>query len=79
MTKQRYMITYNNTEVFFMDYSFKSAYEHAQDFIARNKDKYDMQLFYRNTSYFGPPWLLYETVNANKTTKSGEKPNHEQS
>lgn len=41
---------------FFFDHSFKTAHEHAQEFLRRNKEKREYTVFQRNYSSFGPTW-----------------------
>ncbi|CCC86368.1 hypothetical protein PPM_p0218 (plasmid) [Paenibacillus polymyxa M1] len=60
MEKQEAKIEYNNNEFFFFQHSFKTALEHANDFIARNKGKFEMKLFILNGSNYGQQWKLIE-------------------
>lgn len=60
--KQEAKIEYNGNEVFFFQYDFKSAMQHAQEFIERNKGKFEMKLFILNTSNFGPQWLFQKRI-----------------
>lgn len=57
MEKQEVKIeyTHNNdpVEVFFFKHSFKSAFEHAQEFVERNKGKFPMKVFVLNENYIG--------------------------
>ena len=64
MEKQEAKIEYNNNnnnnnnEIFFFKHSFKTALEHANDFIERNKGKFEMKLFILNGSNYGQQWKL---------------------
>lgn len=62
LEKQEAKIEYNNTAVFFFQHSFKTALEHANDFIERNKGKFEMKLFTLNKSSFGGQWTWLKTV-----------------
>lgn len=62
MPKQEIKIEYNGNEVFFFEHMFKSAYEHAREFIERNRGQFEMKLFVLNTRPFGEKWLLDEIV-----------------
>lgn len=57
MGKQEAKIEYNNQKVFFFAHSFKTALEHANDFVERNKGKFEMKLFVLNESNFGEKWI----------------------
>ncbi len=60
MSRQEAKIRYNNRgkerEVFFFAHNFKTALEHANDFVKRNKGKFEMKLFVLNESNFGEKW-----------------------
>ncbi|KJD43309.1 hypothetical protein [Paenibacillus terrae] len=58
MEKQEVKIEYNNNKVFFFKHSFKTALEHANDFIERNKGKFEMKLFILNERNFWRKWKL---------------------
>lgn len=60
MKKQEVKLEYNSEEVFFFEHGFKTAYEHANDFVKRNKGKFKMKLFLLNVSSYGEKWLLRE-------------------
>lgn len=45
-------------EWFFFDHSFKTGYQHAKDFIARNKKNYTLALYAVNDSPMGDKWKL---------------------
>lgn len=62
LKKQEVKIEYNQEKVFFFQHSFKSALEHANDFVKRNKGKFKMKLFVLNRSNFGEKWILKETL-----------------
>lgn len=62
MNKQEAKIEYNGNEVFFFQYDFKSALQHANEFIERNKGKFEMKLFILNRSNFGPQWLFQKRI-----------------
>lgn len=62
MEKQEVKIEYNKEKVFFFKYDFKSALQHANDFIKRNKGKFEMKLFLLNKSNFGEKWTLIKTI-----------------
>lgn len=62
MKKQEVKIEYDGTKVFFFQHSFKTALEHANDFIERNKGKFEMKLFLLNKSNFGEKWLFNKTI-----------------
>ena len=62
MGKQRVKIKSDKGEVFFSDYNFKTAFEHANEYIQRNKDKINMNVFYLNNSNFGPQWILSKII-----------------
>lgn len=62
MQKQEVKIEYNKEKVFFFAHSFKSAYEHANDFVERNQGKFEMKLFLLNSSNFGEKWILDKTI-----------------
>jgi len=59
---QKVKIAYENAEVFFFDHSFKTAHQHADDFVKRNKGKFAMRMFNLNTSDFGEQWLLEKVI-----------------
>lgn len=63
MEKQEVKIEYNQKEVFFFQHSFKTALEHANDFIQRNKGKFEMKLFMLNASNFGERWIFIKKYN----------------
>lgn len=65
MHKQEVMIKYNDKETFFFAYSFKTAMEHAEEFIERNKGIFQMKLFILNTSCFGEQWSWIKTIGGN--------------
>lgn len=58
MEKQEVKIEYDGNEVFFFNHSFKTAMQHALDFIERNKDKFIMKLYILNESSFGEKWIF---------------------
>lgn len=60
MEKQEIKIEYNENEVFFFPHSLKSALEHANNFVKRNKGEFKMKLFVLNESNFGEKWRLIE-------------------
>lgn len=62
MKKQEVKIEYNNQKVFFFAHSFKTALEHANDFVKRNKGKFEMQIFVLNERNFGEKWILKEVI-----------------
>lgn len=62
MKKQEAMIQYNGNEVFFFQHSFKSALEHAMEFVERNKGKFEMKVFFLNESSFGDRWFLFDEI-----------------
>lgn len=62
MQKQEVKIECNGNEFFFFKHSFKSAWEHANDFVERNKGKFEMKLFLLNESSFGERWILNQTI-----------------
>lgn len=62
MKKQEFKIEYDNAEVFFFQHSLKTAFEHANAFIERNKGKFEMKLFRLNRSNFGEKWILQEVI-----------------
>lgn len=66
MKKKEVKIEYNNREVFFFAHSFKTALEHANDFVERNKGKFKMKVFLLNTSNFGEKWLPYKVIGTNE-------------
>lgn len=66
MEKQEVKIEFNGNDVFFFEHTFKSAYEHARDFIERNKDQFEMKVFLLNTSCFGEKWILDEIITPSK-------------
>lgn len=66
MKKQEFMIKYNNIEVFFFAHGFKTAREHAEEFIERNRGRFQMKLYMLNRGYFGPTWSWRKTVGGAK-------------
>lgn len=62
MNKQEVKIEYNDQELFFFAHTFKSALDHANDFVKRNKGKFKMKVFLLNTSSFGEKWIHYKTI-----------------
>ena len=66
MYKQEVKIECDGTEFFFFQHSFKTAMEHAKDFIERNRGKFNMKLFVLNPSNYGEQWLLREVINIYK-------------
>ncbi len=56
--KQEVKITYNKGEIFFFAHGFKSAIEHSEEYINRNKNKIDMKVYYLNSSNFGNKWVF---------------------
>ena len=62
MKKQEAMIKYNDIEVFFFAHGFKTAIEHAEEFIERNRGRFQMKLYALNRSCFGPEWCWRKTV-----------------
>jgi hypothetical protein len=62
MEKQEVKIEYNKGEVFFFKHSFKTALQHAEDYIERNRGKFDMKLFVLNQRNFGEKWILIRTI-----------------
>lgn len=56
MNKQVAKIAYDGSEVFFFDHDFKTGYEHAEEFIERNKGKLEMKLYWINNLPFGDKW-----------------------
>jgi hypothetical protein len=60
MKKQEIKIEYNKEKVFFFEHSFKTALKHANDFVKRNKGKFEMKLFVLNESNFGEKWISKE-------------------
>lgn len=63
MKKQEVKIEYNNEKVFFFEHSFKTALQHANDFIERNKGKFEMKLFVLNKSNIGEKWIFKKHIN----------------
>ena len=61
MKKQEIKIEYDNKEVFFFKHSFKTALQHAKEFVKRNKGKFEMKLFVLNESNIGEKWILKTT------------------
>jgi hypothetical protein len=49
-------------EFFFFAHSFKSALQHAEDFVERNKGTHEMKLYTLNESSFGERWRLSSTA-----------------
>jgi hypothetical protein len=65
--KQKVRITYNDTESFFFDYNFKTALQHADDFIQRNKNKFDMKVYlHTNKPKPFPRWEFFKEHLVNK-------------
>ena len=62
MNKQEVKIECNNNKFFFFAHTFKTAIDHANDFIERNKGKFEMKLFLLNRSNFGEKWILAKVV-----------------
>lgn len=62
MKKQEIKIEYNKEAVFFFGHGFKTALEHANDFVKRNKGKFEMKLFILNKSPFGEKWILHKII-----------------
>ena len=60
MNKQEIKIECNENKFFFFAHSFKTALEHANAFVTRNKGKFEMKLFVLNESNFGEKWRLKE-------------------
>lgn len=60
--KQEVKIECNGNEFFFFRHSFKSAFEHASDFVERNKGKFPMKVYFVNNSPFGEKWRLNEVI-----------------
>lgn len=60
--KQEFKIEYNGKAVFFFAHNFKTARQHANEYIERNKGKFEMKLFRLNSSSFGGKWILEEVV-----------------
>ena len=62
MNIQEVKIECDGSDFFFYQYNFKSAMEHAREFIERNKGKYKMKLFVLNKSALGDKWILKEVI-----------------
>ena len=57
---QKYMVRNSNGfEIYFFDHSFKTARQHAEDYIKRNKEG---ELYRANYSSYGNRWIK-EAVN----------------
>lgn len=51
----------NETDVFFFKHSFKTALQHAEDYIKRNKNKFPMIVYTRSYKPKPSPlWILYK-------------------
>lgn len=62
--KQEVKITYDNKgEVFFFAHSFKTAMEHANDYINRNRGKIAMNVYILNERNVGERWILFNQIN----------------
>lgn len=62
MEKQEVKIECNGNNFFFFAHSFKTAMDHANEFVKRNKGKFEMKLFVLNESNFGEKWLLNNLI-----------------
>lgn len=62
MKKQEFKIEYDGSQVFFFEHDLKTALEHAEDFIERNKGKFEMKLFALNKSNFGEKWTFIKKI-----------------
>jgi len=55
--------TYSKTEVFFFKHTFKSAMDHAQTYIDRNKTLFPMELYILSTKPLPfSKWLLFRCI-----------------
>lgn len=67
MKKQEFKIESINgdkkSEVYFFQHSLKTAREHADAYIERNKGKLEMKLFRVNEANFGDRWIFIKKVN----------------
>ncbi len=68
MEKQEYKIEYNGTEVLFSAHNLKTAWDHVEEFIERNKAVNAMKVYKLNENYIGDNqrigerWRLIEEV-----------------
>ena len=64
--KQKAKISYTwnekKQEIFFFPHSFKTAYEHAEEFIRRNKGSFKMKVYHLNDSGYGEKWKHVKTI-----------------
>ena len=70
--KQQYKVVNkkDGSEVFFFDHSLKTAYQHMMEYVKRNKDKVDMELFAVNNTDIGPKWKKMNQSIASVSLKS---------
>lgn len=56
---RKYMVeSFDGDKVYFVDYSFKSAMDQAQDYMDNlAKKSIECWLYYRNQSRVGPKWI----------------------
>lgn len=60
MTIQKYKVTTPTSEVFFVDYAFRSAKSQMDRFISNRKASYPNDKiisYYRNNTNFGKTWI----------------------
>ncbi len=61
--KQEFKISYvidgDVKSVFFTATGFKSAFEHSEDYIARNAGKFPFTRFMLNSSSYGEQWIPF--------------------
>lgn len=68
MEKQEIKIETPKGEVYFFRHSLKTAWEHAEDYIERNKGKIEMKVFLLNESPFGERWIFDERIGIDTVT-----------
>jgi hypothetical protein len=62
MNYQEYKIESLDGDTFFFQHSHKSALQHAKEYIERNKGKFEMTMYWRNPTPFGPTWKFMEKI-----------------
>lgn len=62
MKEQRFKVTLGESEFFFCDRAFKSAWEQAKTFVERNKGEGVIRVYYRNNRGWGKTWILVTEV-----------------
>lgn len=56
MDKQKVKIEYLERQVFFCDQAYRTAMGQASDFVKRNEDKFEMNIFVLNETPFFDKW-----------------------